>query len=114
MLRKKRSPHAFGSALVGGAIVAIAGVLALATGLVRTGDGSTTTPSAVVASGETQPAASVSHEESNVINRIYKEDGDGVAFIESRMSQGVASGSGIVIDSEGHVLTNNHVIEGAT
>ncbi|HEY1855160.1 MAG TPA: trypsin-like peptidase domain-containing protein [Solirubrobacterales bacterium] len=114
MPRKKRSLHAFGSAVFGGAVVAVAAVVALATGAVGTGGGSTTTPSAVVAANEAKPAASVSNEESsNVINRIYREDGGGVAFIESQEAEGVASGSGIVLDSEGHVLTNNHVVEGA-
>ena len=105
----------FGSALVGGAVVAVAGIFALATGLVGTGEGQVrSAPSAVVASGDSQPAASVSSEDSNAIHRIYEADGDGVAFIESRKAEGVASGSGVVLDSEGHVLTNNHVVEGAS
>jgi S1-C subfamily serine protease len=112
----KRSAHTFGSAFLGGAIVAVAAVVAIATGLLGTGSASSTTdPSAVVAADEAKPAASVSSEESsNVINQIYKADGDGVAFIESRRAEGVASGSGIVLDSEGHVLTNNHVVEGGS
>jgi S1-C subfamily serine protease len=105
-----------GSALLGGAIVAVVCLIALATGLVKASGGSTTTstPSAVVGAGQASPAAAVSPEGSNAINRIYKADGGGVAFIESKEAEGVASGSGIVIDSEGHVLTNNHVIEGAS
>jgi S1-C subfamily serine protease len=114
MLERKRF-HAFGSAFVGGAVVAVLALAALAAGLVRTSGGSTTTPSGVVAARSTAPAAEISREEgSNVINQIYKSDGDGVAFIESKESEGVASGSGIVLDSEGHVLTNNHVVEGAS
>jgi S1-C subfamily serine protease len=111
MLQRKRS-HAFGSALLGGAIVAVAGLLALATGLVSTGDGSSSTRT-VVASGTT-PAAAVTTGESggNTVNEIYKADANGVAFIESKMAEGVASGSGVVLDDEGHVLTNNHVVEG--
>jgi S1-C subfamily serine protease len=70
---------------------------------------------------------------SNVVNQIYQRDGDGVAFIESEMPAsaaapspfspfgepqpepegGTATGSGFVIDDEGHLLTNNHVVEGA-
>ncbi len=106
----------FGSALLGGAVVAVFSLVAIATGLVQTSGGSTTTgttPSAVVGAGEAAPAAAVSREDGNAINRIYKADGDGVAFIESKEAEGVASGSGIVLDTEGHVLTNNHVIEGA-
>ncbi|HEX4730891.1 MAG TPA: trypsin-like peptidase domain-containing protein [Solirubrobacterales bacterium] len=111
---KKKRTHPFGSALLGGAVVAVFGLLAIATGLVSTGGGSTTTRE-VVSSGTT-PAASVTSngEGGNTVNQIYKADADGVAFIESKESEGVASGSGIVLDDEGHVLTNNHVIEGAT
>ncbi|HEY2716925.1 MAG TPA: trypsin-like peptidase domain-containing protein [Solirubrobacterales bacterium] len=113
---KKRSANTFGSAFLGGAIVAVAAVVAIATGLLGTGSASSSTnPTAVVGAGQARPAASVSSEESsNVINQIYKADGDGVAFIESRQAEGVASGSGIVLDSEGHVLTNNHVVEGGS
>jgi S1-C subfamily serine protease len=112
---KQKRTHPFGSALLGGAIVAVFGLLAIATGLVSTGGGSTTTREVVSSSGTT-PAASVTSngEGGNTVNQIYKADADGVAFIESKETEGVASGSGIVLDDEGHVLTNNHVIEGAT
>ncbi|HXF31924.1 MAG TPA: trypsin-like peptidase domain-containing protein [Solirubrobacterales bacterium] len=116
MLQRKRS-QAFGSALLGGAIVAVAGLLALATGLVSTGDGSTSTRAGVVAASGATPAAAVTGDESeggNTVNQIYKADANGVAFIESKVAEGVASGSGVVLDDEGHVLTNNHVIEGAS
>jgi S1-C subfamily serine protease len=112
MLQRKRS-HAFGSALMGGAIVAVAGLLALATGLVSTGGGSTTTTTVVPTSGTaTAAAVTDSGEGGNTINEIYKADANGVAFIESKVAEGVASGSGVVLDDEGHVLTNNHVVEG--
>jgi S1-C subfamily serine protease len=109
---KQKRTHPFGSALLGGAIVAVIGLLAIATGLVSTGGGSTTTREVVSAS--TTPAASVTSNASggNTINQIYKADGGGVAFIESKVSEGVDSGSGIVLDDEGHILTNNHVVEG--
>src|SRR6201996_8018306 len=112
MLQRKRS-HPFGSALLGGAVVAIFGLLALATGLLSTGAGSTTTREGLSASGPTPAAAVTGSEESgNTVNQIYKADANGVAFIESKVAEGVASGSGVVLDDEGHVLTNNHVVEG--
>jgi S1-C subfamily serine protease len=114
MLQPKRS-HPFGSALLGGAIVAVFGLLAIATGLVTTGGGSTSTRSGQVAVSDSTPAASVTSDEEsggNTVNQIYKADANGVAFIESKVSEGVASGSGVVLDDEGHVLTNNHVVEG--
>jgi S1-C subfamily serine protease len=115
MLQPKRS-HAFGSALLGGAIVAVAGLLAVATGLVSTSGGSTSTRAGVVAASGTTPAAAVTASDesagANTINQIYKADAGGVAFIESKVSEGIASGSGVVLDDEGHILTNNHVVEG--
>ena len=111
MPKQKRS-HPFGSALLGGAVVAVFGLFALATGLVSTGGGSTTTREVVAASGTTPAAAVTSGESTNTVNAIYKADANGVAFIESKEAEGIASGSGVVLDDEGHVLTNNHVVEG--
>jgi S1-C subfamily serine protease len=96
---------------LGGAVVAVFAALAFATGLVSSGGGTTTTRE-VVASGATPAADVTSNEGANTVNDIYKADANGVAFIESKVAEGVASGSGVVLDDEGHVLTNNHVVEG--
>jgi S1-C subfamily serine protease len=128
MPNSKRSLRVpFFSALLGGAIVAAIGLIAISAGLVKSDSNSTSTAVAPL----TAPVVSKSDGESaNVVNQIYKSDGGGVAFVESQIpateSQsfspfgepeseggGVATGSGFVIDSEGHILTNNHVIEGA-
>jgi len=119
----------FGSALLGGLVVAVIGTILLLTGAVKSKGGGTTTVeqtmSAPVASQASGGAGG-----SNTVDQIYKADGNGVAFIESTLpaqesesfnpfvepeSQGggTATGSGIVIDDKGHILTNNHVIEGA-
>ena len=125
---KLRSP--FFSALLGGLVVAVVGLIAIAAGVVDSGGGSTTT----IAAPLTAPVDAKSEDGStNVVNQIYKADGDGVAFIESQIEAqapegfegfnpfgepepegGLATGSGFVIDREGHVITNNHVIEGAS
>jgi S1-C subfamily serine protease len=120
---KLRSP--FFSALLGGLVVAVVGLIAIAAGVVDSGGGSTTT----VASPLTAPVDAKEEKNTNVVNQIYRTDGQGVAFIESQLepqegafnpfgepeqeSGGTATGSGFVIDGEGHILTNNHVIEGA-
>jgi S1-C subfamily serine protease len=116
----------FGAALLGGAVVAVVGAVLLLTGAVKSSGGGTTT----IEQQASAPIVSNSKEEhGNTIDDIYKVDGDGVAFIESQLPPeetgfnpfgeteteggGTATGSGIVIDNEGHILTNNHVIEGA-
>jgi S1-C subfamily serine protease len=124
--RLLRSP--FAAALLGGIVVAAFGWIAIASEWIQSEGGSTTTVAAPLAA----PVVSKSGEgDSNVVNQIYKTDGDGVAFIESDIPAqesstlspfgepeseggGTATGSGFVIDGEGHVLTNNHVVEDAS
>lgn len=64
---------------------------------------------------------SVVSDEQNSIE-VYKSLSPGVAFITStslrqgyfgEVQQGKGSGSGSVIDNQGHILTNYHVVEGA-
>ena len=124
--QKLRSP--FGSALLGGLVVVVFGWIAIAAGAIQSDGGTTTT----VAAPLTAPVDAKSEDSgANVVNQIYKSDGEGVAFIESQIeptetesfnpfgevepeSGGTATGSGFVIDDEGHILTNNHVVEGAS
>ncbi len=62
----------------------------------------------------------------NLVNEIYRRDGQGVAFIRADQPPreelspfgapeggGTATGSGFLIDTEGHIVTNSHVVEGA-
>ena len=95
-------------------------------------DAKSTTTTAIPAP-LTAPVANKESGDTNTVNEIYRRDGQGVAFIESTLEPeektsspfnpfgegessggGVATGSGILIDKEGHILTNNHVIEGAS
>lgn len=70
--------------------------------------------------GISDPSA-VSDEQNTI--EVYKAISPGVAFISTTSimqdawgdtEEGKGNGSGSVIDSEGHILTNNHVVEGAT
>jgi S1-C subfamily serine protease len=126
--RNFRTP--FASALFGGLIVAVFGWIAIAAGWIESEGGTTTTVSAPM----TAPVnTSLDEDGGNTVNQIYKADGDGVAFIEADIESqapegpegfspfgepepegGSSTGSGFVIDKEGHVITNNHVVEGAT
>jgi S1-C subfamily serine protease len=123
----------FGSALLGGLVVAVVGAVLLLTGAVRSSGGGTTTVERLTSApiSDQSSEGGESNGGGNAVDEIYKRDGNGVAFIESTIppeesaegfnpfgeseSQGggTATGSGIVIDDKGHILTNNHVIEGA-
>ena len=45
--------------------------------------------------------------------KVQEAVGNSVVAIDTQKSEGKASGSGVIIDKEGHVLTNEHVISGA-
>jgi S1-C subfamily serine protease len=106
--------------------VAVFGWVAIAAGLVHAHSGGSTV---TVAAPLTAPVASREGGDTNVVNQIYRHDGRGVAFIEAQsppeesssfgpfggpsQGGGTATGSGFVIDGEGHILTNNHVVAGA-
>jgi S1-C subfamily serine protease len=127
MKRFLRTP--FSSALLGGAVVAAFFAVAISAGWIDAKSTTTTTIPAPL----TAPVANKESGDANTVNQIYRQDGQGVAFIESTLEPeeasssplnpfgeeessggGIATGSGILIDTEGHILTNNHVIEGAT
>jgi S1-C subfamily serine protease len=118
----------FLAALIGGAVVAV--VIAIAGGL-----GSSTTKT--VTTVQQSSAAPIAPSNASQVNSgptphdIYVRDAPGVAFVTSTVveqgesspfnlfggseseKRGVATGSGIVIDSNGTILTNYHVIENA-
>jgi S1-C subfamily serine protease len=119
----------FASALLGGLVVGLFGWIAISAGWVKSDESSS---SGAAINPLTAPVASHGGEkEGNVVNQIYKADGEGVAFVqateepeesqqfgffgeeEQSSGGGIATGSGFVIDTEGHLLTNNHVVEGA-
>jgi S1-C subfamily serine protease len=126
MKRFLRTP--FTSALFGGAVVAVFFAIAISAGWIDAKSTTTTTIPAPL----TAPVANKESGDTNTVNEIYRRDGGGVAFIESTLEPeeassplspfgegesrggGIATGSGILIDKEGHIVTNNHVIEGAS
>ncbi len=115
----------FGSALLGGLVVAVVGLVAISAGWINSDDSGKTV---TVAEPLSAPVDAKEEGGTNLVNQIYRRDGQGVAFISSELKGeessslspfgeseggGVATGSGILIDTEGHILTNNHVVENA-
>src|SRR5215211_7836575 len=120
--RVVRTP--FGSALLGGLVVGLLGWIAIAAGWIDSGDDGGTS---LAAPPLTRPAADRDQSKQSLVNQIYQQDSPGVAFIQADQQQsqpsplnpfpqprgGTASGSGFVIDDQGHILTNAHVVDGA-
>jgi S1-C subfamily serine protease len=113
----------FGSAVAGGLVVLVCGLVLIEAGVVDTSDESS--PSQVAAPAAIAQPASDSNEGISV-HEIYERDAEGVAFISAQVvqssesvfgfpqqQQSTATGSGFLIDDEGHIITNAHVVDGA-
>jgi S1-C subfamily serine protease len=112
----------FASALLGGLVVGVLGWIAIGAGWVASEDD----PSTTVATTPLTAAASDAENGGPTVNEIYRRDSPGVVRVESNRASeassldpfgqpggGTATGSGFVIDEDGHVVTNAHVVEGA-
>src|SRR3954447_9167319 len=111
------------SGLVGGGVAVVIGAILIATGVIDNGK---TTKTVVQQSPITQPASDTKSS-GLTVSDIYKKVSPGVAFIEAdvventnspfgfpQQQRGTATGSGFVLDKQGYILTNAHVVNGAS
>jgi S1-C subfamily serine protease len=111
-----------GAAIIGGLIVFAAAAVAVEAGWVGKDESVTITQGPIGQPVEQRSDSGLT------INEIYDRDGPGVVFVRAEIEQevespfdlfpqrqrGQATGSGFVIDEKGSILTNAHVVEGAS
>jgi S1-C subfamily serine protease len=119
--RSSRTPHLL-SGVLGGLIVLVLGAVLIETDVIDTGD----TTREVIQQEPLTRAVSDSGDEGLTVTEIYDRDGPGVVFVQAEVRSQVespfglpdeggntATGSGFVLDKDGYILTNAHVVEGA-
>ena len=107
--------------VLGGLVVLVVGSILIATEVIDTGD---STRQVVRQQPIAQPSAG-SDDGHRTVSEIYRDEGRAVVFVEARgvtsgqsvfgvpPQEGQASGSGFVVDREGTIITNSHVVEGS-
>src|SRR3954466_15205187 len=110
------------SGIAGGLIVLLLGATLIATGVINTGD----TKREIIREVRPQASSVLEADGRSVsVADIYRRTAPGVVFVTARIvtrtnspfgfpleQEGLATGSGFVLDKRGYILTNAHVVEG--
>ena len=108
-MKPRRTTTLLAVAALAGAGAGAGGVIALA------GDSPSPTPTrATAAPAAIERPAAVRSGEARTVSEIYRAASPGVVDITVATKSGRAEGSGFVIDTSGDIVTNQHVVDGAT
>jgi len=102
--------------VLGGLVVLVVGAILIETDVIDTGDTTNVVEQAPISQPAANPAATKG---GRTVQQIYKQEGRGVVFIQSQgvsegTGTGTATGSGFVVNKDGTIITNAHVVEGAS
>lgn len=115
----------FVSGLLGGLVVAVVGAFAISVGWIKSESSQQTV---IKQQPITKPSPNNEGDKGPTVSQIYDDAGPGVVYIKSEISseggtgpfglplpggqpKQEATGSGFVIDSDGHIVTNAHVVD---
>jgi S1-C subfamily serine protease len=104
------------SAIIGGLLTALFLLIGMSSSLESgTGAGGTGNVTIKQAPAPREPSESASvGDEGLSVRDVYREDGPGVVSVDvTSQETGPGGGSGFVLDEGGHIVTNQHVVEGA-
>jgi S1-C subfamily serine protease len=108
--------------VLGGLVVLVIGAILIETDVIDTGDTTRVVEQAPISQPANNPASS---RHGKTVQQIYSQEGRGVVYIQAQgvsggqtifgqQQQGTATGSGFVVDKDGTIITNAHVVDGAS
>ena len=114
------------SGIAGGLVVLALGATLLGTGVINTGDNTSREIIREVPSRSATLAGNSADGKARSVAEIYRRSAAGVVFVTARVvtqtdspfgfplkQEGLATGTGFVLDKKGFILTNAHVVQGA-